>query len=86
MPAGAQPAPNAGANSRTDGIVIGNLMDRGNWSLEIDDEVRRRNVEAAALFRRDANAAAGRAADAIGATTEPTESGQLLRRRRARIA
>jgi glycine/D-amino acid oxidase-like deaminating enzyme len=50
MPADVQPAPNAGANSRSDGIVIGNLMERGNWSLEIDDAVRRRNVEAAARF------------------------------------
>ncbi len=50
MPGGRQPAPNASANSRTDGIVIGNLMERGNWSLEIDEDVRRRNVEAAGRF------------------------------------
>jgi D-amino-acid oxidase len=44
------PAANASANPRTDGIVIGNLMDRGNWSLEVDEEVRLRNIEAATQF------------------------------------
>ena len=50
VPGSTPPAGAASANPRTDGIVIGNLMDRGNWSLEIDEEVRRRNVEAATQF------------------------------------
>jgi len=29
-------------NSRSDGIIIGNLMERGNWSLEPDEDVRQR--------------------------------------------
>jgi hypothetical protein len=37
-------------NPRRDGIVIGNLMDRGNWSLQPDEEVRQRSVEAAIRF------------------------------------
>jgi D-amino-acid oxidase len=49
-PGGAQPGGGASANPRSDGIVVGNLMDRGNWSLEPDDEVRQRNVEAATRF------------------------------------
>jgi len=49
-PSSDRPGGGASANPRSDGIVIGNLMDRGNWSLEPDDEVRRRNVEAATRF------------------------------------
>jgi hypothetical protein len=41
--------PRAG-QGRRDGIVIGNLMDRGNWTLEPDEDVRRQNVEAAMRF------------------------------------
>jgi glycine/D-amino acid oxidase-like deaminating enzyme len=37
-------------NPRSDGIVVGNLQDPGNWSLEPDDDVRRRNVQAAMEF------------------------------------
>jgi len=37
-------------NPRSDGLVIGNLQDRGNWSLEVDEEVRHRNMEAAMRF------------------------------------
>jgi D-amino-acid oxidase len=37
-------------NSRSDGIIVGNLQDPGNWSLEPDEEVRRRNVQAAIEF------------------------------------
>ena len=37
-------------NPRSDGITIGNLMDRGNWSLEPDEEARQRNVNAAIEF------------------------------------
>jgi D-amino-acid oxidase len=39
-----------GMNPRNDGIVIGNLMDRGNWSLEPDPAVRQRVVETAMQF------------------------------------
>jgi glycine/D-amino acid oxidase-like deaminating enzyme len=39
-----------GMNPRNDGIVIGNLMDRGNWSLEPDPDVRKRVVENAMQF------------------------------------
>jgi len=41
---------NASMNPRADGIVIGNLQDRGNWSLEPDPEVRQRNMAAAIEF------------------------------------
>jgi D-amino-acid oxidase len=41
---------NATMNPRSDGIVVGNLQDPGNWSLEPDEDVRRRNVEAAIEF------------------------------------
>ena len=37
-------------NPRSDGLVIGNLMDRGNASLEVDEEVRKANMEAAIEF------------------------------------
>jgi D-amino-acid oxidase len=39
-----------GMNPRNDGIVIGNLMERGNWSLEPDPAVRQRVVESAMQF------------------------------------
>jgi D-amino-acid oxidase len=41
---------NATMNSRSDGIIVGNLQDPGNWSLEPDEEVRQRNVTAAIEF------------------------------------
>ena len=41
---------NASMNPRSDGIVVGNLQDRGNWSLEPDEDVRQRNVDAAIEF------------------------------------
>jgi D-amino-acid oxidase len=41
---------NASMNPRSDGLVIGNMMDRGNWSLEPNLEVRQRNVDAAVQF------------------------------------
>ena len=40
----------ASMNPRSDGVVIGNLQDRGNWSLEPDEEVRQRNMTAAIEF------------------------------------
>jgi len=47
-------APAGGAaatiNPRGDGIVVGNLQDRGNWSLEPDEEVRQRNMAAAIAY------------------------------------
>lgn len=41
---------NAGINPRSDGLCIGNMAERGNWSLEPNEEVRRQNVEAAMQF------------------------------------
>jgi len=41
---------NASMNSRSDGIIVGNLQDRGNWSLEPDPDVIQRNVQAAIDF------------------------------------
>ena len=38
---------NASMNPRSDGLVIGNMQDRGNYSLEPNDEVRQANVSAA---------------------------------------
>jgi hypothetical protein len=37
-------------NPRSDGIVIGNLQERGSWSLEPLDDVRDKNVNAAMQF------------------------------------
>ena len=39
-----------GMNPRTDGIVLGNLADRGNWSLQPEEDVRQRVVTAAIEF------------------------------------
>jgi D-amino-acid oxidase len=49
---GRVPGSNAGAsiNPRSDGILIGNMMERGNASLEPNAEVRQRNVDAAIQF------------------------------------
>lgn len=41
---------NATMNPRSDGIVVGNLQDPGNWSLDVDEGVRQRNVDAAIEF------------------------------------
>jgi D-amino-acid oxidase len=41
---------NATMNARSDGIIVGNLQDPGNWSLEPDEQVRQRNVNAAIEF------------------------------------
>jgi D-amino-acid oxidase len=41
---------NASMNARSDGIIVGNLQDRGNWSLEPDPDVIQRNVQAAIDF------------------------------------
>ncbi len=38
---------NASMNPRSDGLVIGNMQDRGNYSLEPNEEVRQANVTAA---------------------------------------
>jgi D-amino-acid oxidase len=43
---------NGSINPRSDGILVGNMMERGNWSLEPDEEVRQRNIEAAIEFSR----------------------------------
>jgi glycine/D-amino acid oxidase-like deaminating enzyme len=41
---------NATMNSRRDGIIVGNLQDPGNWSLEPEEDVLQRNVDAAIEF------------------------------------
>jgi D-amino-acid oxidase len=41
---------NVSMNPRSDGIVIGNLQERGSWSLEPSDDVRDRNIGAAMQF------------------------------------
>ena len=41
---------NASINPRSDGLCIGNMAERGNWSFEPNEEVRRQNVEAAMQF------------------------------------
>lgn len=46
-----QPAPGSvGMNPRSDGIVLGNLQERGNWSLEPNEEVRQRVINSAIQF------------------------------------
>ena len=45
-PTGSAPPP----DSRSDSVIIGNLQDRGNWSLEPDPDVLQRNVQAAIDF------------------------------------
>jgi D-amino-acid oxidase len=37
-------------NPRSDGIIVGNMRDRGNWSLEPNVEVRQQNMDAAIQF------------------------------------
>jgi D-amino-acid oxidase len=48
--------PNSGVtaslNPRSDGIIIGNMQERGNWSLEPNADVRQQNVDAAIQFCR----------------------------------
>jgi glycine/D-amino acid oxidase-like deaminating enzyme len=41
---------NASINPRRDGIVVGNSQEPGVWSLEVNEEIRKRNVEAAIEF------------------------------------
>ena len=41
---------NASINPRSDGLCIGNMAERGNWSLEPNEDVRRQNVEGAMQF------------------------------------
>jgi glycine/D-amino acid oxidase-like deaminating enzyme len=41
---------NVGINPRSDGIAIGHMMERGNGSLEVNEEVRKQNVGAAVTF------------------------------------
>jgi D-amino-acid oxidase len=41
---------NASMNPRSDGVIVGNLQDRGNWSLVPDPDVIQRNVQAAVDF------------------------------------
>lgn len=41
---------NASIVPRSDGIIVGNMMERGNWSLDVNEEVRQQNVDAAIRF------------------------------------
>lgn len=41
---------NASINPRSDGIVVGNSQEPGVWSLDVNEEIRKRNVEAAIAF------------------------------------
>ena len=41
---------NVGINPRSDGIVIGNSQEPGNSSLDVNPEIRQRNVDAAIQF------------------------------------
>jgi D-amino-acid oxidase len=43
---------NASMNARTDGLVIGNMMERGNWSVDVNEAVRQRVVDLAVQFFR----------------------------------
>jgi len=43
---------NASMNARSDGLVIGNMMERGNWTLDVNEEVRQRVVDLAVQFFR----------------------------------
>jgi glycine/D-amino acid oxidase-like deaminating enzyme len=40
----------ASINPRSDGLVVGNMQERGTWSLEPNQEVRQQNVDAAIQF------------------------------------
>jgi D-amino-acid oxidase len=42
----------ASLNPRSDGIIIGNMQERGDWSLEPNPDVRQQNVDAAIQFCR----------------------------------
>ena len=41
---------NASINPRRDGIVVGNSQEVGNWSLDVNEETRQRNMDAAIRF------------------------------------
>ncbi len=47
---GGNPNNGASMNARSDGLVLGNMMERGNWSLDINEDVRRRVVDLAVRF------------------------------------
>ena len=49
----------ASINPRSDGITVGNMMERGNWSLDVNQEVRQQNVDAAVRFFAAMRAPAG---------------------------
>ena len=47
---GGNPNNGASMNARSDGLVLGNMMERGNWSLDVNEDVRRRVVDLAVRF------------------------------------
>jgi len=59
-------------NPRSDGIVVGNMRERGNWSLEPNLEVRQQNVDAAIQF--------------TAAMRPPHNQAQLTRSRAPKVA
>jgi glycine/D-amino acid oxidase-like deaminating enzyme len=50
----------ASISPRSDGIVVGNMMERGNWSLDLNAEVRQQNMDAAIQFFAAMRARSGR--------------------------
>jgi D-amino-acid oxidase len=65
---------NASINPRSDGLVIGNMQERGNWSLEPNEEVRQQNVSAAIAFFAAMRAPMGgvRHAQSVASRSVPT--------------
>ena len=52
----------ASISPRSDGIVVGNMMERGNWSLDPNPEVRQQNMDAAIQFFAAMRSRSGRVA------------------------
>ena len=53
-------AASASINPRNDGLIVGNMQERGNSSLEPNEEVRQRNMDAAIQFAAAMRAPSGR--------------------------
>jgi glycine/D-amino acid oxidase-like deaminating enzyme len=71
---------NGSINPRSDGILVGNMMERGNWSLEPNEEVRQRNIEAAIeFFFEDAPTCSGCPVDQLRSPSSRPFAGELFR-------
>src|SRR2546426_7321761 len=69
-----------GMNPRTDGIVFGNLADRGNWSLQPDQDVApTRGHRGHRILRGDAAPCRRRPVREIAAAADDPEPGEFLR-------